>query len=99
MVLDFASQESLEIFSNQELLSNEKENEIGTSVGKKKESCNSLIELIDNTSTPFGRRLLRKWLSAPLTDVNLIKARQEAINDLLYNFDIVKAFRSQMTKV
>ena len=82
----------MEIFSNQELLSSEKENEIG---GKnKKENFNSLIELIDNTSTPFGRRLLRKWLSAPLTDINLIKARQEAVNDLLYNFDVVKAFRS-----
>jgi DNA mismatch repair ATPase MutS len=28
-----------------------------------------LADLIDNTVTPFGRRLLRKWLASPLIDI------------------------------
>ena len=59
MVLDFATQESLEIFGNQP------EDEDNPNM-----QYNSLVDLLDQTTTPFGRRLLRKWLSAPLTDVD-----------------------------
>lgn len=89
MVLDFASQESLEIFmtSNEE----EKDNE--------KQSFNCLADMIDNTTTPFGRRLLRKWLGSPLIDTDQITIRQEAIQDLLDNFTVVKQFKQHMIKV
>lgn len=37
-------------------------------------------------------------MSAPLTDINQITQRQEAVADLLDNYDIVKQFRDSMHK-
>jgi len=82
MILDSATQESLEIFNNQP---EDEDNE--------KMQCKSLVDLLDQTSTPFGRRLLRKWLSSPLTDVSKILERQEAVEDLVSNIDIVNQFK------
>ena len=62
MILDFATQESLEIFSNTPEDEQEKDS--------MKYKC--LADLLDHTATPFGRRLLRKWLSSPLVEVEKI---------------------------
>ncbi len=45
----------------------------------------TLLELLDNTVTAMGGRLLSRWLEAPLTDINAIVLRQDAIADLLTN--------------
>lgn len=37
---------------------------------------------MDHTQTPFGSRLLRRWLTHPLTDMALIRDRLEAVNEL-----------------
>ena len=65
MILDFATQESLEIFSNTPEDEQEKDS--------MKYKC--LADLLDHTATPFGRRLLRKWLSSPLVEVEKIQER------------------------
>ncbi len=39
----------------------------------------TLIETIDMTLTPMGRRLIRKEISAPLTDISLINRRLDAV--------------------
>lgn len=62
MILDSGTLESLEIFHNQP-----EEEIIKFRDSKGEVPINCLADLLDNTSTPFGRRLLRKWLSAPLT--------------------------------
>lgn len=94
MVLDFASQESLEIFQISTEDNEEDEDDL-----KKKKEFKSLSDLVDRTVTPFGRRLVKKWLSSPLVDTNSIKERQCAIEDLLNNFNVVKKFKEQMLKV
>lgn len=43
----------------------------------------SLLWAIDQTETAMGSRMLRKWLLKPLLSVEQIKARQEAIKELL----------------
>lgn len=43
----------------------------------------SLFHWLDNTKTPFGRRLLKKWICAPLTDIDKINERLDAVEDLL----------------
>ena len=43
----------------------------------------SLLSVIDRSVTPMGCRNLRKWLLQPLCSVPHIKARQEAIEDLV----------------
>ncbi|MDQ3028892.1 MAG: DNA mismatch repair protein MutS, partial [Actinomycetota bacterium] len=39
----------------------------------------ALIDLLDQTQTPMGARLLRRWLSAPLTDLQPLERRQDAV--------------------
>lgn len=39
----------------------------------------SLLDVLDKTQTPMGGRLLRRWLSQPLLDVDAINARLDAV--------------------
>lgn len=43
----------------------------------------TLLERLDTCSTPFGKRLLKQWLCAPLCNPSLIKDRLVAIEDLM----------------
>lgn len=43
----------------------------------------TLLERLDTCSTPFGKRLLRQWLCAPLCDPLSIKDRLDAVEDLM----------------
>ena len=42
----------------------------------------SLLDVLDRTLTPMGGRLLRRWLSQPLLDVNAIQKRLDAVQAL-----------------
>ncbi|SNX86158.1 related to DNA mismatch repair protein [Melanopsichium pennsylvanicum] len=42
----------------------------------------SLIWLLDKCKTAFGRRLLRKWVSRPLTDIKALEERLDAVTAL-----------------
>lgn len=43
---------------------------------------NTLLHLLDQTKTPMGARLLRGWIKSPLTNLEAIKQRQEALCEL-----------------
>ena len=43
----------------------------------------TLLGVMDETSTPMGSRLLAEWLSSPLTDIEQITQRQDAIEELV----------------
>ncbi|XP_051924781.1 DNA mismatch repair protein Msh3 isoform X2 [Hippocampus zosterae] len=43
----------------------------------------SLLWVLDHTRTPFGRRLMRKWVTRPLTDPRSISERQDAVKEIL----------------
>ena len=45
----------------------------------------SLIDVIDNTQTAMGARLLRKWITFPLKELNLIELRQNIVEEFLGN--------------
>jgi DNA mismatch repair protein MutS len=42
-------------------------------------SENTLVSVLDQTATPMGARLLRRWLHRPLRDTAVLSARQDAI--------------------
>ncbi|MDP7059134.1 MAG: hypothetical protein QF416_01505 [Candidatus Marinimicrobia bacterium] len=42
----------------------------------------SLFDWLDQTVTYFGKRMMRRWLSAPLLNPKEINARYDAIEDL-----------------
>ena len=43
----------------------------------------SLFQLLNQCSTPMGARLLRRWISEPLINVEKISKRQKAIKELI----------------
>ncbi|XP_061585427.1 DNA mismatch repair protein Msh3 isoform X2 [Cololabis saira] len=43
----------------------------------------SLLWVLDHTRTSFGRRLMRKWVSQPLTDPQSISERQDAVQEIM----------------
>ena len=61
------------------------------------DSCGSgtgtLFQRIDHTSTSFGQRLLRVWLSAPLCNPGLIREKQEAVTELVNKSDLLPEIR------
>jgi DNA mismatch repair protein MutS len=44
---------------------------------------NTLLSILDRTLTPMGSRTLRRWLTEPLTDVDAICARHDAVEELV----------------
>ncbi|MBT7081656.1 MAG: DNA mismatch repair protein MutS, partial [Chloroflexi bacterium] len=63
MVIDPQTQRNLELYRTSKTL----------------EHTGSLLSIIDLTKTAMGGRLIRKWLSQPLLDVNGIRQRQDGI--------------------
>jgi DNA mismatch repair protein MutS len=49
--------------------------------GKKE---HTLLHLLDKTKTPMGGRLLAEWIRAPLTNVQEIQGRHNAVEDFLH---------------
>lgn len=43
----------------------------------------TLLERLDTCSTPFGKRLLKQWLCAPLCNTKSIQDRLDAVEDLM----------------
>uniref|UniRef100_A0AAY4C5S6 DNA mismatch repair protein MSH3 n=1 Tax=Denticeps clupeoides TaxID=299321 RepID=A0AAY4C5S6_9TELE len=43
----------------------------------------SLLWVLDHTQTPFGRRMMKKWVTQPLTSALEIQARQDAVAEIL----------------
>ncbi len=63
MTLDRNSQRNLELIQNMEDLSRK----------------STLLDVLDETETPMGKRRLKKWMLNPLLDIKDIKARLEAV--------------------
>ena len=43
------------------------------------DSSNSLLKVLDNTVSPMGARLLKRWMLLPLTEINQIQERQNLV--------------------
>jgi len=59
----------------------------------------SLYGALNRTVTPMGARLLRQWLSQPLSAVNPIRRRQEALRTFVENGFGLDSFRQQLASV
>lgn len=81
MVLDRQALEHLEIV----------ESAAGTSDKVKEDS---LFAFLNRCTTPFGKRLLKKWLLAPLTNPDAINCRLDAVEELLRNSEAKRFFDS-----
>ncbi|XP_054466759.1 DNA mismatch repair protein Msh3 isoform X3 [Anoplopoma fimbria] len=60
----------------------------------------SLLWVLDHTRTPFGRRLMRKWASRPLTDPRSISERQDAVQEILESHSLtLNSVRSLLSRL
>jgi len=58
----------------------------------------SLMDFVDKTCTPYGQRLLRKWVSMPLVDADKINERLDCVDDLVARPDLVTRYRVKARK-
>ncbi len=59
----------------------------------------SLCQVIDGTLTPMGGRMLRRWISFPLKDVNEIIARQQVVTYMFRDVEMREMLIGQLAKV
>jgi len=64
-----------------------------------KQRTGSLLWALDETKTPMGRRLLRKWLEQPLMKIGEIKSRQEAVAEFAEDEDFSEHVRENLNKI
>jgi DNA mismatch repair protein MutS len=70
---------------------------VETLIGKKKQG--SLLDVIDETATASGGRLLRRWLLYPLVDVAQIRRRQDAVGWLVERPGLCEAIRRALSRL
>jgi len=59
----------------------------------------SLLAVIDRTVTPMGSRLLADWVSNPLTNIDGINARLDAVEELLQDSALRSVVREHLKSV
>ncbi|MCC4922590.1 DNA mismatch repair protein MutS [Flavobacterium chungbukense] len=59
----------------------------------------TLLDVIDETLSPMGGRLLKRWLALPLKDANKIKGRHEVVAYLKSNPEILHNIQYQIKQI
>jgi DNA mismatch repair protein MutS len=59
----------------------------------------TLIWALDETLTPMGGRFLRSSMLRPLTDLSEIRVRHDAVEFLVYDFELLDSLRMSLRKV
>ncbi len=63
------------------------------------ESGTSLLEVLDQTQSPMGARLLRQWLVLPLKNVDAINYRLNAVEHLVKNRELSEKMEPEIKKM
>ncbi len=58
-----------------------------------------MIHVLDGTCTPMGARLLRDWIDRPLTNLDQLNERQNAVQSMVDDADTLGALREQLAGV
>ncbi|QZK91335.1 DNA mismatch repair protein MutS [Flavobacterium sp. CHNK8] len=59
----------------------------------------TLLDVIDNTLSPMGGRLLKRWLALPLKDSHKIKGRHQVVSYLKENQSVLKNIQNQIKQI
>src|SRR4026209_498131 len=57
-------------------------------VSRNSEAGHTLLDVLDNTVSPMGARLLKRWIVFPLKDINKINERLELVEFFILSTDI-----------
>lgn len=74
---------------------------ISTSVNSNRgrKRIDSLLSVLDNTNTPMGKRMLRKMLLSPITDMDRLDILYGVTDELMSNNDILKTTKSSLQSI
>jgi DNA mismatch repair protein MutS len=59
----------------------------------------TLIDILDQTATPMGARLMKRWVALPLKDIWPIQERQQVVNYLFSHQELRESLRTQLKQV
>ena len=59
----------------------------------------TLLDVIDNSISPMGGRMLKRWLALPLKNIDKIKQRHQVVSYLLENTQCQQDIQQQIKKV
>lgn len=59
----------------------------------------TLLDILDETLTPMGKRLLRRWMRSPLLSMEAIQARHAAVEELVRQPAVLESVRRSLTPV
>lgn len=76
-IFDLATEQSCVLLDAQSLT------HLNILVNEQGDKQGTLLNLVNRATTPFGKRLMRIWLLAPLAKLDAIRARQEAVEALI----------------
>ncbi|WP_239493574.1 DNA mismatch repair protein MutS [Candidatus Karelsulcia muelleri] len=68
-------------------------------INSKNEKAISLINILDNTISPMGGRLLKKWITFPIKNIIEIKKRQKIVDLLISKKKISKEISEKLKKI
>lgn len=68
-------------------------------VGSANENARTLLDVIDQTLSPMGSRLMRRWVLMPLKEVALIEERLGIVDDMVRDAELRQALASQIKAV
>ncbi len=63
------------------------------------EGKGGFADVIDRTLTSMGGRMLKRWISMPLVDVERIRKRQDIVASILQDRDLADALREQVASI
>lgn len=63
------------------------------------EDATTLIDILDQTLTPPGSRMMRRWMVLPLKDLAPIQERHEIVDYFIQNSDFKDAIRHQLCEI
>ena len=68
-------------------------------VGSPNENAKTLLDVIDQTSTPMGSRMMRRWTTLPLKDMASIEDRLAVVDYFVANTEVAKSVARQVLLV
>lgn len=66
---------------------------------RSKEKHGSLLWVLDKTKTAMGGRMIRNWICQPLTNISIIRKRQNAVEELVSNYRNLDEIRNFLSNI
>lgn len=63
------------------------------------EGAKTLIDIVDRTISPMGGRMMKRWISLPLKDIDMLNTRLDIVEFLMSNGGVMEAMEGNIREV